>query len=248
MPYAVVGISVITALLPRMSAHASDGQFRLVRDDFSTGVRLSSVIVVPCSLVLAVLGPALGEVFLAHGSTSIPAGRYIGVVFALFCLGLLPYMFFQLQLRVFYALHDSRTPALIGVATTVTNIIVNFVALAVLPARDVVAGLGIGFGVANLIGTIIAGRVLSARLGGLDGPAVTRSLVRMHVAAIPAAVFALAASIMITSILGNGRFGALATVVVAGFGGLFLYILFARAFRVRELSALTASLSSRFRR
>ena len=185
MPYAVVGISVITALLPRMSAHASEGDLDSVRDDFSTGIRLSSVIVVPCSLVLAVLGPAIGVFLLAHGRTNVAGGRYEGVVFALFCLGLLPYMFFQLQLRVFYALHDSRTPALIGVATMITNITVNYLALALLPARDVVAGLGLGFGLANLVGAIVAGRILSLRLGGLNGSAVTQTLVRMHVATMP---------------------------------------------------------------
>ena len=68
LPYAVVGISVITALLPRMSAHAADGRFGLVRQDFSTGIRLAAAIVVPCSLVLAVLGPKLAEVFLGHGA------------------------------------------------------------------------------------------------------------------------------------------------------------------------------------
>ena len=139
---------------------------------------------------------------LAHGRTRLAGGRYEGVVFALFCLGLLPYMFFQLQLRVFYALHDSRTPALIGVATMITNIAVNYLALALLPARDVVAGLGLGFGLANLVGAIVAGRILSRRLGGLDGGAVTQTLVRMHVATIPAAIFALAVSVMVGAVFG----------------------------------------------
>ena len=40
----------------------------------------------------------------------------------MFSLGLVPYMMFQLLLRVFYALHDSRTPVLIGVATMAVNI------------------------------------------------------------------------------------------------------------------------------
>jgi putative peptidoglycan lipid II flippase len=248
MPYAVVGISVITALLPRMSAHATDGDLDSVRDDFSTGVRLSSVIVVPCSLVLAVLGPAIGVFLLAHGHTPVPAGRYEGVVFALFCLGLLPYMFFQLQLRVFYALHDSRTPALIGVATMITNIAVNYLALALLPARDVVAGLGLGFGLANLVGAIVAGRILSLRLGGLNGGAVTQTLVRMHVATIPAALFALAVSVMAGAVFGAGHLGAFVTLLVGGTGALLLYMLFARAFHVRELTDLTQSVSRRFRR
>jgi putative peptidoglycan lipid II flippase len=248
MPYAVVGISVITALLPRMSAHASEGDLDRVRDDFSLGVRLSSVIVVPCSLVLAVLGPALGALLLAHHRTSIAGGRYEGLVFALFCLGLLPYMFFQLQLRVFYSLHDSRTPAIIGAATMVTNIAVNYIALSVLPAHYVVAGLGIGFGLANLVGAIVGGRILSVRLGGLDGAAVTQTLVRMHVATLPAAIFALAVSVMVGSVFGIGHLGAFVTLLVGGVGAVLLYLLFARAFHVRELADLTQSVTRSFRR
>jgi putative peptidoglycan lipid II flippase len=231
-----------------MSAHATDGDLDSVRDDFSVGVRLSSVIVVPCSLVLAVLGPAIGVFLLAHGRTNLADGRYEGIVFALFCLGLLPYMFFQLQLRVFYALHDSRTPALIGLATMITNIAVNYLALALLPSRDVVAGLGLGFGLANLVGAIVAGRILSLRLGGLDGAAVTQTLVRMHVATIPAAVFALAVSVMAGAVFGSGHLGAFVTLLVGGIGAVLLYMLFARAFHVRELADLTQSVSRRFRR
>ena len=61
LPYAIVGISVITALLPRMSAHAADARYALVRQDFSAGVRLASVITVPAAVVLAVLAPSAGD-------------------------------------------------------------------------------------------------------------------------------------------------------------------------------------------
>src|SRR5450755_762173 len=248
MPYAIVGISVITALLPRMSAHAAERKVGLVRDDFSAGVRLSSVIVVPSALVLAALGPALAETFLAYGSTNIADARYLGEVFAVFCLGLLPYMFFQLQLRVFYAMHDSRTPALIGLATMILNIAANVVALEILPPGQVVAGLGVGFGLANVLGMVLAWRVLSRRLGGLDGRAVTRSLVRMHAAAIPPALFAIAVSVTVGVVLPAGHINAAVTVALAGAGGLLLYVMFAKAFRVQELADLTESVTHRFRR
>jgi putative peptidoglycan lipid II flippase len=130
----------------------------------------------------------------------------------------------------------------------VINIAVNYVALGLLPAHDVVAGLGIGFGVANLVGAIIGGRILGVRLGGLDGPAVTQTLVRMHVATLPAAIFALAVSVMVGALFGIGHLGAFITLLVGGGGAVLLYLLFARAFRVRELADLTQSVTRRFRR
>jgi putative peptidoglycan lipid II flippase len=248
LPYAIVGISVITAMLPRMSAHAASRSFGLVRDDFSGAARLASVIVVPAALVLAVLGEPLSEALFGYGSTSVASARYLGEIFAVFSLGLLPYMVFQLQLRVFYAMHDSRTPALIGLAAMAMNIVANVLALATLPPRLVVAGLGVGFGLANLTGAVIAWLVLSRRIGGLDGHTVGSSLVRMHLASLAPACFAIAISLMVGVLLPAGRLGAFVIIALAGSGGLLLYVMFARALRVRELAGLTETVTARFRR
>jgi murein biosynthesis integral membrane protein MurJ len=240
LPYAVVGISVITALLPRMSAHAAQRRYGLVRQDFSAGVRLSAAIVVPCSLVLAALGPDLAQLFLGHGAMTVADARYTGVVFAVFCLGLVPYMIFQLQLRVFYALHDSRTPAMIGLFTMSVNIVANIIALDTLPHRTVVAALGVGFGLANLVGAVIGWRILSRRLRGLEGYFISRSLVRMHAAALPAALLVVVAGILtgnnfVVVILGGGLAGC-------------MYLLFARALRVDELTGLIQTVRARLGR
>ncbi len=247
LPYAIVGISVITALLPRMSAHASERRYRLVSADFSTATRLASVIVVPAALILAVLGTPLAEGVFGYGSTSVASARSLGEIFAVFSLGLLPYMLFQLLLRVFYSMHDSRTPALIGGITMVINIAASLTALAVLPPQHVVAGLGAGFGVSNLVGTLVAWQVLSRRIGGLDGRVIGRGLVRMHAAAIPGVVFAIAVSVMIGAVIPGGRIAALCTVALGGSGAMLLYVMFAKAFGVAELNDLTATIRARMR-
>jgi putative peptidoglycan lipid II flippase len=247
LPYAIVGISVITAMLPRMSGHASEGRYRLVSSDFSTATRLASVIVVPASLILAVLGPPLAEGVFGYGSTSAASARYIGEIFALFSLGLLPFTLFQTQLRVFYAMRDSRTPALIGLLTMTVNIVANLLALAILPPQHVVAGLGAGFGLASLAGTAAAWRVLGRRIGGLEGHRIRSSLVRMFAAAIPAAIFAVAVSVTVGAIFSGGRIASLLTVAVGGTGAMFLYLLFSKAFDVRELTELTTTVRARLR-
>jgi putative peptidoglycan lipid II flippase len=248
MPYAIVGISVITALLPRMSAHADEHRPDLVKADFSAGLRLAAAVVVPSAVILAVLGPALAEVLLAHGATSLASARYMGQVFSVFCLGLLPYTVFQLQLRVFYALQDSRTPAFIGAACMILNVAVNYAALAFLPPGRVVAGLGAGFGAANLLGAAMAWRILSRRLGGLGGRAFRRGLLRMHAAALPAAAVALILSLTVRTTVPKDVLGALVTVVLAGGGATALYLVLARFFRVSELTQLLAMITARARR
>ena len=248
LPYAIVGISVITALLPRMSAHAAERQFSLVRSDFSTGVRLSSVIVVPAALLLIVLGGPLAEFLIAHGSTTVAEARYIGEVFGIFSLGLVPYMVFQLLLRVFYALHDSRTPMFVGVAVMATNIVASLLALEVLPAGHVVEGLGVAFGLANVVGSVVSWRILSRRLGGLAGHQIAGTLGRMHAAAVPAMLFAWAVTFMVGVLLAPGPAYGLIVTVLGGGGGLLLYLLFARGLAISEVTDLMATVKTRLRR
>ncbi len=248
LPYAVIAISVITALLPRMSANAADRRYDLVRSDFSTGMRLGSVIVAPAALVLAVLGPSLAEVLLGWGNNSDASARYLGLVFAIFSLGLMPYMLFQLLLRVFYALHDSKTPALIGVVTMVANVGANLLALALFPKSEVVAALGAGFGLANLVGSACAWWVLSRRIGGLAGRQISSSLVRMHAAAVPAAAFALAVAVTVTTVFSTSKVYAAIVVLVGGAGALLLYLVFSKLLRVTEVTDLTGMVRSRLHR
>jgi murein biosynthesis integral membrane protein MurJ len=248
LPYAVIAISVITALLPRMSANAADRRYDLVRSDFSNGVRIGSVIVAPAALVLAVLGPSLAVILLSYGNNSVADARYLGIVFAVFSLGLMPYMLFQLLLRVFYALHDSKTPALVGVVTMIINIVTNIAAFYIFPPSQVVAALGAGFGLANLAGTLLAWRILSKRLDGMAGREIGRALVRMHVAALPAALFALAVAVGAAVYLGTGKLGALSTVVIGGGGALLLYFAAARVLRVNEVTDLIGTVRARLGR
>src|SRR5437588_3337918 len=247
LPYAIVGISVITALLPRMSEHASARRYSLVRDDFSIGVRLASVIVVPTSIYLAVLGGPVAEFLFGSGSGSPADARYIGEVFGLFSLGLVPYMLTQLQLRVFYSFQDSRTAAFVGVLTMVASIAGAVIAASMLPGRHEVAGLAVAYGVANLVGTIAGWALLLRRMGSLDGWTIARSLTRMHLATVPGLVFALAVMAGAAHIAHNpGTIYGLIVTVVGGGGAIGLYALCARSLRIAEFGFLMKTMAARF--
>jgi putative peptidoglycan lipid II flippase len=247
LPYAIVGISVITALLPRMSEHASMRRYSLVRDDFSIGVRLASVIVVPAAIYLFVLGGPLAEFLLSYGSNSAADARYIGEVFGLFALGLVPYMITQLQLRVFYSFKESRAAAGIGLLTMCAGIAASLIAKATLPPLQVVAGLAVAYGIANLVGAIAGWALLLRRVGSLDGWAIARSLTRMHLATVPGLVFALAVMAGASHIMHNPSpaYGLVVTVVGGG-GAIVLYALCARSLRVAEFGFLMKTVVSRF--
>jgi putative peptidoglycan lipid II flippase len=245
LPYAIVGVSVITAMLPRMSSHAAEGSNELVTRDFSAATRLSSALVVPGALILAVLGPPLAQALFGHGSTSAASARYLGVVFGVLSLGLLPYTLFNLQLRVFYAMRDSRTPAIIGGISMAVRIACSFTALAILPPSDVVAGVAAGFGVSNLVMVVGLWRALGRRVGDLDNRRINSTLLRMHLAAVPGMIFAIAVSALIDDVIRPGMLAAVATVAIGGAGGLLLYWLAGRMLKIGELREVTTMTRTR---
>jgi murein biosynthesis integral membrane protein MurJ len=248
LPYAIVGISVISALLPRMSGHATDRRYSLVRDDFSKGVRLASVIVVPAAVFLAVLGPPLCELLFAWGSETVPEARYIGEVFGVFALGLVPFMLTQLQLRVFYSFRQNRTPAVVGMVMLLVGVIGDLIALYALPARHTVIGLAVAYNLVTLTGAIISWPLLLRRVGSLDGWRITRSLVRMFLATLPGLAFIYLAITLVGSHLHQGRVYGLVITVIGGGGALLLYAFCARVLGIEEFRTMVRSLGGRFGR
>ncbi|HEY6792659.1 MAG TPA: murein biosynthesis integral membrane protein MurJ, partial [Trebonia sp.] len=247
-PYAIVGISVISALLPRMSGHATDRRYSLVRADFSAGVRLASVIVVPAAVFLGILGAPLCELLFAYASLSVNEARYIGEVFGMLSLGLVPFMMTQLQLRVFYSFRDNRTPGIIGFVMLLVGVIGDFVALNVLPPSQVVIGLGAVYGLVTVVGAGIAWPLLLRHVGSLDGWRITRSLVRMFLATVPGLVWALAVMTVAGSVLRQGTFYGLVSVVIGGGGAVLLYAVCARLLSIDEFRVLMRTLTVRFGR
>ena len=114
VPYGVLGVSLLTALMPRMSRAAAEGRTADVVADLRLGTRLSAVVLLPVSALLTLFGTQLGVGLFSMGAGSAGEGSTrLGATLAASAFGLLPYAVMMLQTRVFYALTDSRTPTLL---------------------------------------------------------------------------------------------------------------------------------------
>jgi putative peptidoglycan lipid II flippase len=245
LPYAIVGVSVITALLPRMSEHAAEERRELVRSDFSSGLRLSSVIIVPAAALMFVLADEVTTVLFAHGNTSQADALAIGSVLRAFAVALVPYSAYQLMLRVFYAFRDTRTPAFIALITVTTNITLAFITFAILPTDKIIVGIAVGVAIANAIGAFVCWGVLRWRLGGLDGRRILAAHVKLGIAMVPGLIFAFAVHEIFARYVGMGFVPAIASLVIGSAGGLLLYFVAARLLRAREVQTLLQTVAGR---
>ena len=241
LPHAVVTVSVVTALLPQLSGHALEQDLGAIRADLSRGLRLIGAVVVPAAALYFVLAGPIARVVLEHGVTSADQARFTGQVLAMFALGLLSFSAFQLLLRVFYARQDSRTPALLNIAVNAVNVAVDLLLFAVLDGRSRVVGLAVGHAIAYTVGAALLARRLRRDLDGLDGSRVVRTLVRVLVASVLAALGGWGASRILTALLGGGWSSALAATVTGLAVGAALYLTAASRMHVREVAALRAT-------
>ncbi|HEY5837381.1 murein biosynthesis integral membrane protein MurJ [Streptomyces sp.] len=247
MPQAIITVSVMAAVLPRISRAAADGDITAVRDDLSYGLRTSAVAMVPAAFAFLALGVPMCS--LLYASTGTDSARNIGFILMAFGIGLIPFSVQYVILRGFYAFEDTRTPFYNTVIVAAVNAAASAVCFLVLPSRWAVVGMAFSYGLAYAVGVGVAAKRLRVRLrGNLDGRRVVRTYARLTGACIPAAGLAGAAVYVITGALGSGAVGSLAALVVGG--GLLLVLFFAAAKRMRieEMTAMIGMVRGRLGR
>ncbi|WP_424212805.1 murein biosynthesis integral membrane protein MurJ [Streptomyces sp. BI20] len=246
MPQAIITVSVMTAVLPRISRSASDGDAGAVRDDISYGLRTSAVAIVPCAFAFLALGVPMAT--LLYGSAGSGA-QNIGYVLMAFGLGLIPYSVQYVVLRGFYAYEDTRTPFYNTVIVAAVNAAASAASFFLLPARWAVVGMAASYGLSFAVGVGVAWKRLRVKLGGdLDGAHVRRTYTRLAGACVPAAAVAGAGAWGLTRVLGNGALGS----TVALLAGLILlagvFLVTAKRMRVEELNSMVGMVRGRLGR
>ncbi|MDN5918814.1 MAG: murein biosynthesis integral membrane protein MurJ [Pseudonocardia sp.] len=190
VPYGVLGVSLLTALMPRMSRAAAEGNTRQVTADLSLGARLSTVGLMPMAALLTVFGTELGVALFSIGAGSGTGAARLGATVAASAFGLLPYAVTMLQMRVFYAMTDSRTPTLIQIGMIAVKIPLLLLCPVLLPVEQVVLGLAAANGLSFVVGAVIGQVLLARRLGRVRTREVLSTLWRTTAASIVGAALA----------------------------------------------------------
>jgi putative peptidoglycan lipid II flippase len=241
MPYGILVVSLLTALMPRLSRAAAREQTDSVIHDLGLGARLSAVALLPVTAGLIVLGPALGVVLFAHGETSVAGGRLIGIALAASAFGLFPFAMVMLQLRIFYAMRDGRTPTLINVFMVATKVALVLICVHTFDTpRAIGVALTTATSASYVVGAVVGHIALTRRLGRLRFGAVIATVVRLAVASVIGGLVAEAITVGIDRTLGTAHLASLVTLLVAGGGGLAAFAIVVWRMRIPEIQDMLA--------
>jgi putative peptidoglycan lipid II flippase len=255
LPHAVVAVSLVTALLPRLSRSAAAGARDEVARDLTAALRVLLAVTLPAAALFAVLGRDVAVTLFSlptGGRTPVAEAAVIGDVLSAFGLATLVFSCQYLFLRGFYAFEDTRTPFLLQVVIAAVNAGGAEFGYHLLAGHGPVAQLvsvAVSYGLAYLVGAGLSGWVLGRRLGGLRlvrtvGPTVARA----GGAAVAAAIAAGVVDRLLAGAIPDTAWAAALRLVIAGTVLLLGYVALARRLGVAEIDSATRMVAGRLRR
>ncbi|GAB3995183.1 murein biosynthesis integral membrane protein MurJ [Glycomyces albus] len=251
MAHGIVAVSVITALMPRMTRAADDRRLKDLAEHLSGGIRMTSFLLVPIAAAFVALHEPFARAIFQWGAYSPEEAYATGLVLAVAGAVLLPFSVSQLQIYAFYAQTDTRTVALFNLPVVAIRIGGYLLAFALLPLEWVVVGLFAANGLSYLVSLLLSMGLLRKRIGLLGMRTVAVGMVRTVAAAAIAGGAAYAAWLAWPDVSGAGgaaKIGQLAAAAVLGTALLAVYFAACAALRVPEMRSFGATVRAKLRR
>ena len=237
LPYSIVTISIITAILPHISKLALDGKREEVKAQLVRAIRLVGVITVPSAVAFLLFGPLITQsIFIGISDDD---SRYIGYVLSALSFGLVAFSINLILIRGFNAFEDTKTQVVSILVINVLSVAMSYFFLYFVKNQWVTIGLGVAFSVSYMIGLFVTLRLLRKHTGRLAFSEFVGQHVRLLIASLLAMLplFAMTQYISWLNIEFSraARAGELLVVMVVAF---IAYIVGAKALGIEEISMI----------
>ncbi|MCJ0905547.1 lipid II flippase MurJ [Rhodococcus sp. ARC_M6] len=251
LPYGVLGVTVLTAIMPRLSRNAAADDTPAVVDDLSVATRLTMITLVPIIMFLTFMGPQVGEALYGYGRFGPEQAERLGTAVSWSAFTLIPYALVLIQLRVFYAREQAWTPTWIVLGITAVKVALSaLVPLVASNTDQVVILLGAANGIGYITGAAIGGYLLHRSLGNLQMANVGKTVWSVVLASLAGSLTMLAVDRVLGFDQLTERFGGPGSFVRVAVGGiLMLAITFTILYfkKIPEVLSVTVAVSRKIR-
>ncbi|HHN94055.1 MAG TPA: murein biosynthesis integral membrane protein MurJ [Anaerolineae bacterium] len=186
LPQGVFAQAVGTAAFPTFAAQAAKGERGQMRTTLARTLRAVFALCLPATVGLLVLGRPLVALLFERGAFGDSSTEAVAWALAFYALGLMGHSGLEIITRAFYALHDTRTPVLVGGVAMGLNVALSLTLPTLFRAGGWPphAGLALANSLATLLELIALLGLIRRRLGGLEGRLLAASLTRSGLAAL----------------------------------------------------------------
>ncbi len=220
VPYGILGVTLLTAVMPQLSRNAAAGDNRAVVDDLTMSTKLTMLALLPVVMFFTFDGPGIGRALFNYGAFGGDSATLLGITLSASAFTLIPYAMVLLQLRVFYAREEAWTPTFIIIGIMGVKTVLSLIAPVLVAPEHVVVALGTANGLGFVAGVIVGGYLLRRSLGHLNLGSILRdsALILLASAVGVATMLLLDLVTGLHDIAGRGR--GLTSVVAVGVDGI----------------------------
>jgi putative peptidoglycan lipid II flippase len=187
LPYALFAVPIFSVLFTAMSEHAALGERSGLVTRLNEGVRMMAFVLIPTAAGMLVVAGPLARLTLDYGVMTESGSALVARVMAGFVIGLPTYAAFLILTRAYYALGDTKTPALVNAGAVVASSAAGAALFFWLPDRWSVAGLALGHSAGFALGAAVLLRAFASGIGRIGGPEVRRAVLSAGAVAVVAA-------------------------------------------------------------
>jgi len=237
LPYSIVTISIVTALLPHLSKLAIEKNVQEVKKQLIRAIRLCGVVTVPSSIAFLLFGSLMTEVL--YFGISSEDSRYIGYVLSALSLGLVAFSINLILIRGFNAFEDTKTQVLSILIINIISSGLSYLFLETLKSDQVTIGLGLAFAFSYIVGLFVTISLLKKHVGRFEYSQFVGQHLRLYSASLLAMLPFFAISYYFNWISDDAQplIGVLRLAFVLVGGGV-SFLLLAHAFKITEIATL----------
>jgi putative peptidoglycan lipid II flippase len=245
VPHAVITVSLATAILPRLSDRANEGDHAGLARTLGMSLRSALSVVLPFALLLPVIASDVAHVVWGWGAGRNDFGLFAPTL-SLFGVGLVFFTVHFLTLRGFYALERTRTVFWIQCVIATTNVAAAIILVSLATAEDTSPALVLAYTASYVVGSTLSYLVLRRLLGGLETRRLVRFVVRLILAAAVSTAVAYGAKLALDQ-MGTSPNQAIAAVRAAIITGVDIgvFLAAARLLRLREVTEVVGTITRR---
>ena len=171
MPQAAIAQSIATAALPTFSAQVANKKLGEMRNSLSATLRGILLLSIPASLGLMLLRKPIVTLLYQRGEFTAYSTELVAWALLWYAAGLIGHAMVEILARAFYALHDTKTPVIVGLITMSLNVLFSymfsreFMKMGWMPH----GGLALANTLATALEMVALVILMRRRLGGLNG-------------------------------------------------------------------------------
>ena len=236
LPHSIIAVSVVTALLPKLSNLVIDKKFDQITTSLTSIIKLGGVFTVPAAFIFLTFGSLIAN-NLYFGISSDDA-NYLGLTLSAFALGLIPVSINLVLLRGLNAFENLKSQVLGNFVMNLISVILSVIAAQLLAPKWVVVGMAGIFTIHYFIGAGISFYLISRHKVNLPVGAIAFFYFKL------AAIFALviAPIWLVREQIPGGN--VIELILVIGISAVF-YLLIAKLLKITEVTSLIKVITGR---